>query len=246
MTDLVSYKCGALHEETVMIKCIPFILWLTIAVSAMGCSGFSKIDVGRVLTSGRDGWQHPDRVIAALEISAGNRVAEIGAGSGYWLPWLSEAVGPEGRVYAVEVDADLVADLESFVAESKLGNVEVLLGAYDDPGLPDAEIDLAMTCLTYHHIEDRVEYFRRLRNALSAGGRVAHLDDRPDSPAPLSWFQAEGHWTRPTLIASEMGEAGYRSTARFDFLPAQSFQIFTPGRLAAQADTSQPSASGTH
>ena len=226
-----------------MIRCIPFILWLTIAVSAVGCSGFSQIDVGRMLTSGRDGWQHPDRVIAALEISPGSRVAEIGAGRGYWLPWLSEAVGSEGRVYAVEVDADLVADLEALVARSKLSNVEILLGAYDDPGLPDAGIDLALTCLTYHHIEDRVDYFQRLRDDLSAGGRVAHLDDRPDSPAPISWFQAKGHWTQPSLIASEMGEAGYRSSAVFDFLPAQSFQIFTPVRIAAAAGASQRSAS---
>ena len=161
-----------------MIRCIPLLLWLTIAVLAVGCSGCSKIDVGRVLTSGRDGWQHPERVIAALEISPGDHVADIGAGSGYWLPWLSEAVGPEGRVYAVEVDADLVADLEAFVAESGLSNVEVLLGAYDDPGLPDAGIDLAMTCLVYHHIGDRVDYFHALgdlaeyRIATLVGGRI--------------------------------------------------------------------------
>jgi len=211
-----------------MFKSIPFVLWLSITLSSIGCSGLAKVDVGTLITSGRDGWQHPERVIESLEIQPGDRVAEIGAGGGYWLRWLSDAVGPDGRVYAVEVDAELVAELEELVADEELGNVEVVFGAYDDPRLPDGEIDLAMTCLTYHHIEDRIDYFEKLRADLRPGGRVAHLDDRPDSPAPISWFQGEGHWTDPSLIDSEMGAAGYTSTSEFDFLPAQSFQIFSP------------------
>jgi len=211
-----------------MFKSIPFFLWLSIALSSVGCSGLAKVDVGALITSGRDGWQHPERVIESLDIEAGDRVAEIGAGGGYWLRWLSDAVGPDGRVYAVEVEAELVAELEEIVADEELGNVEVVFGAYDDPRLPDGEIDLAMTCLTYHHIEDRIAYFERLRADLRPGGRVAHLDDRPDSPAPISWFQGEGHWTDPTLIDSEMGAAGYAAKSDFDFLPAQSFQIFSP------------------
>ena len=209
-----------------MIKWIPFVLWLSIAVSSVGCSGLSKIDLGTLMTSGRDGWQHPELVIESLGISRGDHVAEIGAGSGYWLRWLSEAVGPEGRVYAVEVEQDLVVKLQEIVADEELGNVEVLLGGYDDPRLPDGEIDLAMTCLTYHHIEDRGRYFEALQADLTADGRVAHLDDRPDSPAPISWFQGDGHWTDPLLIVSEMENAGYVSTQSFDFLPAQSFQVF--------------------
>jgi len=195
-------------------------------LSSLGCSGLSKVDIGRVLTSGRDGWQYPERVIASLEIEPGDRVAEIGAGSGYWLPWLSEAVGREGRVYAVEVEADLVRDLEALVADHDLRNVEVVLGDYDDPRLPDGGIDLVITVLTYHHLEARSDYFRRLRVDLRPGGRVAHLDDRPDAEAPLSWFQSDGHWSDPSAIVEEMTDAGYRKRAEFDFLPVQSFQIF--------------------
>lgn len=231
-----------------MFKWIPFFLWLTIALSSVGCSGLAKVDLGAVLTSGRDGWQHPERVIEALAISPGDHVAEIGAGSGYWLRRLSDSVGPEGRVYAVEVEADLVAALEAFVEDEELGNVEIVLGAYDDPRLPDGGIDLAMTCLTYHHIDDRVVYFERLKADLRPGGRVAHLDDRPDSPAPISWFQGEGHWTDPALILSEMDAAGYAFATDFDFLPAQSFQVFVPHGVAPEAPapadlSAEPSAS---
>lgn len=211
-----------------MIRFIPMFLWFTIAFTSVGCSGASKIDVGQLLTSGRDGWQHPDRVIASLEIRPGDRVAEIGAGSGYWLSRLSDAVGSQGRVYAVEVEAELVEALKARVAREGLTNVEVVFGGYADPRLPDGEIDLAMTCLTYHHIEDHVAYFRGIKRDLSVRGRVVHLDDRPDSPAPISWFQSTGHWTDPNAIVEEMNEAGYRRSQAFDFLPAQSFQIFSP------------------
>jgi predicted methyltransferase len=223
---------------TVFKKFLPILAWITLVVTTAGCSGLAKVDVSRVLTSGRDGWQHPERVIEALEIQPGDRVAEIGAGSGYWLPWLSEAVGPEGRVYAVEVDSKLVANLESFVADHELQNVEVILGAYHDPRLPHESIDLAMTVLTYHHIEGRTEYFNRLQSALRPGGRVAHLDDRPDAEPPISWFQGEGHWTDPAAVVEEMNGAGYRRLSAFDFLPAQSFQIFMP-----ESDESEQAAS---
>ena len=209
------------------VKFIPMLAWLAIAFTSAGCSGLAQVDVGRVLTSGRDGWQFPEKVIESLEIRPGDHVAEIGAGSGYWLPWLSEAVGQDGRVYAVEVEQELVSDLEVFVAENDLRNVEVILGDYDDPRLPDASIDLAITVLTYHHIENRPAYFRGLQRDLRPKGRVAHLDDRPDSPAPISWFQGEGHWSDPSAIVLEMTSAGYEKEAAFDYLPAQSFQIFT-------------------
>lgn len=211
-----------------MVKMIPSLLWIVLALSSIGCSGCANIDVGRVLTGGRDGWQHPERVVEALAISPGDHVAEVGAGAGYWLPELSAAVGPTGRVYAVEVEAELASDLEAFVEKRALDNVEVVLGDYDDPKLPDHRIDLVMTSLTYHHIEDRVAYFERLERNLAPGGRIAHLDDRPDSPAPISWFQSSGHWSDPAAIDAEMQAAGYSRVASYDFLPAQSFQIFVP------------------
>jgi len=194
---------------------------------ASGCGILARTDVPRLLTAGRDGYQHPERVVRALGLAPGDRVAEIGAGDGYWLPWLSAAVGEEGCVYAVEVDDDKVEALRDRIAREPLDNVVVVRGELDDPMLPDGRIDLAMTCLTYHHIEARVAYFERLRSDLAPGGRVAHLDDRDDVGPPLRWIMA-GHWTDPRLIRAEMSRAGYRRTASYDFLPVQSFQIFEP------------------
>ena len=206
-----------------------FSLLLTLLSFVGGCSVIGKVDLGRLVTGGgRDAWQHPEQVIAALELEPGSRVAEIGAGSGYWLAPLSEAVGPEGRVYAVEVDDGLVAELVQRVESEGLDNVVVVRGRFEDPELPDGEIDLAMTCLTYHHIDDRPEYFRRLQVDLSPRGRVAHLDERDDIPAPIRWLQTSGHWSDPSSIVDEMAGAGYQRSHEYDFLPLQSFQVFVP------------------
>ena len=88
-----------------------------------------------------------------------------------------------------------------------------------------------MTCLAYHHIEERSAYFANLRVALSPGGRVAHLDDRHDVPIPLRWLQGDGHWSDPEALRAEMREAGYERTMEFDYLPMQSFQVFAPEAL---------------
>ena len=206
---------------------------LALALVLSGCAG--KVDVLRVATSGRDGWQHPERVIEALEIQEGDRIAEVGAGSGYWIPWLSRAVGASGRVYAEDVDAESIEQLRELVEREGIDNVEVVLGEYHDPLLPDGEVDLVITSLTYHHIEDRPAFFSALRADLSNRGRVAHLDDRHDMAVPFVWLQTDGHWSDPESVRAEMAEAGYDRVADFDFLFSQSFQVFAPVR--ASADT---------
>ena len=201
-----------------------FAIAFFLALLFTGC----KIDLMRVATAGRDGWQHPERVIEALAIRPGDVVAEIGAGEGYWIPWLSRAVGPTGRVYAVDVEDEPIAALRERVEREQLANVEIVHAKYDDPLLPDGEIDLAITSLTYHYIEARPAYFAKLRTDLSPRGRVAHLDDRADLPRPVRWLLTADHWSDPEQIRTEMRVAGYERAAEFDFLFTQSFQVFEP------------------
>lgn len=203
------------------------------ALLLVGAGCTTKIDPIGLLTAGRDGWQQPTRVIAALDIAPGQRVAEIGAGNGYWLDHLSRAVGPEGMVYAVEVEAENVEALHARIAEHELANVEVIHGRYDDPLLPDGQIDLAITCLTYHHIEDRVAYFEALRSDLAPGGRVAHLDDRADLGIPLRWLPTAGHTQDIAVMDDEMRRAGYAFDGSFDFLLLQAFHIYAPNDEAS-------------
>lgn len=219
------------------MKSVSLVL-LTISLVALiaftsGCSTLGKMELGRVVTSGRDGWQFPNHVVESLALKPGDQVAEIGAGSGYWLPWLAEAVGEDGREYAVEVTDELVEKLVARVEREQLLNVVVVRGQFDDPALPFGEIDLALTSLTYHHIEDRPAYFERLQTSLSRDGRVVHIDGRHDLPIPLRWLQSSGHLSVPEEMESEMNDASYERTNSLDFLAMETVQIFVPVKRLA-------------
>ncbi len=198
---------------------IALTLWVCLVVSS-GCGelkrfGYEGFD--------RDRWQHPDRVIASLDLDPGDRVADLGAGGGYFSFRLADAVGPSGVVYAVDVDSDMTELLTRRVADGGYENVEVILAELHDPLLPDGKIDLLFTSNTYHHIQDRVAYFTNLRRDLKPDGRVAVIELNGSS-----WFaRTFGHETALETIVEEMVEAGYRLDRHFDFLERQHFAIFS-------------------
>ena len=200
------------------------LLFALVAPSLFACQGFSKLDYSHLAS--RAGWQHPERVVESLALRKGDRVADIGAGDGYFVPYLVEAVGPEGRVYAVEVDAKKAEALEALAAERGFENVVVIRGEFDDPLLPDHAIDLVFLCNTYHHIEGRPAYFARLGRDLRRGGRIAVVDGKDDLSGLLALFSTDGHWTSLEALHSELAEAGYQRVEGFDFLPTQNFEVF--------------------
>jgi len=173
---------------------------------------------------GRDRWQRPAEVIAALEIQPGVCIAELGSGGGYFTFRLAEAVGPLGKVYAVDVDPDLVDDVAARARRFGANAIETILADPEDPHLPAAAVDLVFTSNAYHHLSARADYFRRLRGCLKPGGRVAIIDSNGGA-----WFnKLFGHWTARSVIESEMRAAGYRLERALDLVPAQHFLIFTP------------------
>jgi ubiquinone/menaquinone biosynthesis C-methylase UbiE len=184
----------------------------------------SKMDVTRIAS--RAGWQLPDRVIASLNIASGDQVADIGAGDGYFSWFLADAVGPNGEVYAIEVEDEIVEKLKKAVEEKGLSNVTVVKGDFDDPLLPDGSIDLAFLCHSYHHIENRIEYFDALRTDLALDGRVAIVDLKPTPLVKL--LLPKNHWTTKAMMRKEMRLAHYEEEVSLDFLPGQSFSIYMP------------------
>lgn len=174
---------------------------------------------------GRDGWQKPDEVIAALKIESGDRVADLGSGSGYFTIRLAKAVGPNGKVYAVDIDKKMNERLRQRLWVAGVQNAEIVLGAFEDPKLPDGEIDLIFTSNTYHHIQDRPTYFRNLQTDLSAKGRVAIIDFN----GRKGWFvKLQGHFTPKEEVLEEMAEAGYEVDEDHTFIDRQSFIVFRP------------------
>ena len=184
----------------------------------------TKLDFAKVPT--RASWQLPKKVVAALGIQPGNRVADLGAGDGYFTFLLADAVGSKGRVYAVDIEEHIVTGLDAKAQIKDYGNVDAVLGELRDPRLPDRGIDLIFLCNTYHHIENRTNYFERLKEDLRPGGRVAVVDMRDDLEGIATWFTQRDHWIARATLEGEMDIAGYRLVERFDFLPVQNFAIF--------------------
>jgi len=170
----------------------------------------------------RDAWQKPHEVIQALALQPDARVADLGAGTGYFAARLANML-PRGRVYAVDIEPDMVRYLEARAKREELGNVLALEGKPDDPRLP-AKVDMVLLVDVYHHIEDRARYFRRLRLSLRPGGRVAIIDFKLDSPEG----PPRAARVAPETVKAEMSAAGYAAAAEHSFLPYQYFLVFRP------------------
>jgi cyclopropane fatty-acyl-phospholipid synthase-like methyltransferase len=170
----------------------------------------------------RDRWQKPEQVIEALKLAPDATVADIGAGTGYFAVRLAQAL-PRGRVYAVDVESNMVRYLDERARRMSLDNLVAVQAAADDPKLP-AKVDRILVVNTYHHIGQREAYFRRLAGSLNAGGEVAIVDFTKESPVGPP---ASARLLAATVKA-EMQRAGYVLAAEHGFLPHQYFLLFRP------------------
>ncbi len=168
----------------------------------------------------RDVWQKPDEVLQALALPPDALVADLGAGTGYFAVRLARRL-PSGRVYAVDVEPDMVRYLANRAKRENRGNLVAVQGTSDDPKFPE-KVDLVLLVDVYHHLDERERYFQRLGGYLRPGGRVAIIDFRPDSPdgPPRSARLAAER------VKDELRRAGYRLAQEHGFLPNQYFLVF--------------------
>lgn len=171
----------------------------------------------------RAAWQKPAEVVAALHIAAGQAVADIGSGSGYFTLPFARAVGPKGKVFAVDIEPGMIEHVRKRAREERAEAIEPVLAAPDDPKLPPGSTDLVFICDTWHHIGGRVAYLRRLRPDLRPGARVAIVDfDKrplPVGPPPEEKLAREE-------VVNEFREAGFSLAEEQTFLPYQYFLVF--------------------
>ena len=180
----------------------------------------------------RDAWQKPHEVIMALKLAPDAIVADIGAGTGYFALRLAHAL-PAGRVYGTDTEAQMVAYLDQRAKQAGVQNIIAVrassatggtAGTAGATGLSE-KVDLALLVNVYHHIDDRVAYFGKLREQLKPGGRIAIIDFHARSPV--------GPPVRERLSAAqvrdEMRAAGFRVIEEPGFLPHQYFLIFGAG-----------------
>ncbi len=205
---------------------------LLLLLGTTGCTSLKRMAYEGF---GRDKWQKPDAVIEALDLRKGDRVADLGSGTGYFTFRLADAVGSEGTVYAVDVDKKLVAYLEKEAEKKGYPNVQGVLAEYHDPKIPGDGVDLIFTSNTFHHIENRPAYFEGVKKYLRPGGRVAIIEAHARD---ASWFQRNvvgTHSTPRDQIIMDMEAAGFEKVEEPGFLDKQSFLIFTPGDASASA-----------
>ncbi len=171
----------------------------------------------------RASWQKPDEVVQALALKNGDVVADIGAGTGYFSRPLAKAVAPDGKVYAVDVAADVLEYLKEQADKEGFSNIVTIVSREEDPMLPRNAVDLAFFCDTTHHIVNRVAFYRAMAPGLKQGSRVVIIDYKPDAerhPHP-----SEEH-VSPSQAISEMEDAGFKYVKDFEFLRDQYFLIF--------------------
>jgi len=174
---------------------------------------------------GRDAWQKPEKVVRFLGVAPGQNVADLGAGTGYFTVHLAKAVGAKGKVYAADIEPNLVAYLGERAAKAKLIQVVPILAAPDDPKLPAGGVDLILICDTWHHIDDRLNYLSRLAATLAPGGRVAVVDFRegemPVGPPPAHKLSREA-------VVKEFETAHWRLVDEYKKLTYQYVLVFAP------------------
>jgi len=152
----------------------------------------------------RDAWQHPRDVVTMMQIPPGSVVADLGAGTGYFAAPLSESVGPNGKVLALDVEPKMIDFLKRRVHEQKLPNVEPLLVAADDPGLAPGSVARVLVVNTWHHIDDRARYARKLAQGLAPGGEIWIVDfTRESEQGPPPQFRLD-----PAQVISELEQGG--------------------------------------
>jgi cyclopropane fatty-acyl-phospholipid synthase-like methyltransferase len=162
-------------------------------------------------------WQKPDEVIAQMAIRPGMTVADLGAGTGFFEPYLAKAVGRQGKVLALDVEPNMVDHIKARVAEAGLAQVEPKVVAPDDPGLAAGTVDRILIVNTWHHIDDRGNYSKKLLAALRPDGSVWVVDFEKTSPKGPP---AE-HKLEPREVIAEMTAGGLKAEQVTESLPDQ-------------------------
>jgi predicted methyltransferase len=180
---------------------------------------FPPENLGLLEGPDRAAWQKPDQIMDALAIADGSAVADIGAGAGWFTIHLARRVGPNGIVYAQDVQRQMLEAIRRRVAREGLRNVETRLGADSVPNLPIGALDAVLVVDVYPEVENRVTLLRNLAASLKPGGRLGIVNYKPGRGGPGPAPQ-EGVRVDSSSVERDAQAAGLRVSAR-QVLPYQ-------------------------
>jgi ubiquinone/menaquinone biosynthesis C-methylase UbiE len=223
------------------IRVCAFASWLVLLAATAGAQVAERANQGYATAEERSrvaqNLDNPDRVrnqkprelVAALGVAKGAAVADIGTGIGFMLPYLVEAVGPQGRVYAEDIFQDFLDQAQHKIDKHRWKNVQTVLGVEKNVKLPPGAIDLALILDAYHHFNYPADELASIRKSLKPDGRLVVVDFYRSRPHPrMSPERLQQHIRLDRDgFAAEIQSAGFRLDRQFDHLPHQYVLIFS-------------------
>lgn len=180
----------------------------------------------------RDGHGEAERVMDRLGIKPGQRVADIGAGLGYYTVRIARRLGSGATIYATDVKVEYLDKLRARLARERIDGVRVILGLPRDPRLPAKSVDVALLSHMYHEIENPYEFLYNLQPALAPGARVGIIDTEEPT---------ERHGTPPALLRCELAAVGYQEVEFGRLAPADGYlAVFVPPETPPPVNAIRP------
>lgn len=175
---------------------------------------------------GREVYDKRHEVVKALNLNPGMRVADVGAGTGFYSLLFSEQVGKSGKVYAVDITRDFVTNILRRARERGLDNIQGIISEDKSTRLPPLSVDLVFVCDTYHHFEYPQSMLSSIHTALRPGGRLVIIDFRKQPGVSTSWVMSHVRANKQTVI-HEVKRAGFRFDSESPILKTNYFLTFT-------------------
>lgn len=173
--------------------------------------------------SEREREEEPEKALNALQLKPGMFVADVGAGTGYFARRIAKRVGPQGKVYATDIQPRMIELLKRNIARENLSNVEPVLSGEKDSGLPARQLDLILLVDVYHEFSRPQEMLRSMKEALKPSGRLVLLEYRKEDPDVPIRFE---HKMAVPEAKAELEAEGLKLTKVIDTLPRQHILIF--------------------
>jgi ubiquinone/menaquinone biosynthesis C-methylase UbiE len=164
--------------------CVVVAVALTGGVSAQHARLFPPQDLGLLEGPDRDAYQRPDQIMDALQIGENSVVADLGAGGGWFTVRLARAVGPNGRVYAEDIQPQMIQAIDRRVARENLRNVTTVLGTATNPKLPAGSLDAVLIVDAYHEMDEPVTLLRNIAKSLKPSGVIGIVNYKKDGGGP--------------------------------------------------------------
>ena len=173
----------------------------------------------------REAEEEPDKALQAIGIRRGMAVADVGAGSGFMSFKMAKLVGPSGKVYANDIQPEMLEILRTRAQQDKVTNVQTVLGTVSDPKLPADAIDLILLVDVYHEFSQPQAMLDRMREALKPNGRLVLFEYRKEDPTvPIR----PEHKMSVSEVKAEVEPEGFQFDQVIEVLPRQHIIIFRP------------------